>query len=259
MNNPSNASGTTLFLDSPQWYDVSVNWNARLTREIPKLQQVLGPPGSLGILDAGCGTGHQTVAMARAGYRMTGLDVSEAMLRVASQRAADAGVHVAWVGCGFDALNDSVTHRFDGLYCIGNSLAAAGSEATVRAALDNFAAVLRPGGRLFIQVLNFAPMRDEHPCVRGPRITHVEGVEYVSFRLFHVGADEAKVTSLTLWNDGQWRHHAGGGRIYPVSPGQMETWLAAAGLRVDGRYGDYALTPFDPGTSVDFIVTATRE
>ncbi|MBN1511584.1 MAG: methyltransferase domain-containing protein, partial [Phycisphaerae bacterium] len=218
-----------------------------------------GPPGTLGVLDAGCGTGHQAIAMAQAGYRMTGLDRSEAMLRVASQRAADAGVHIAWSGCAFDALNESVTHRFDGLYCIGNSLAAAGSEAAVRSAIDNFAAVLRPGGRLFIQVLNFAPMRDEHPCVRGPRIVRVEGVEYVSFRLFHVGADESRVTSLTLWNDGQWRHHAKEGRTYPVSPEQMDAWLAAAGLRVDGRHGDYALTPFDAETSVDFIVTAVRE
>jgi SAM-dependent methyltransferase len=258
MSRQANRPDPSSFFDSPQWYDRSVNWDARLQREIPVLREVLGPPGPQGVLDAGCGTGHQAVAMAGAGYRMTGLDLSEAMLRVASQRAADAGVHVAWVGGPYEMLNDSVTHRFDGLYCIGNSLAAAGSAEAVQAALDNFGAVLRPGGRLFLQVLNFEPMRHEHPCLRGPRVTRVDGVEYVSFRLFHVGADEAKVTSLTLWNDGQWRHHAGGGRIYPVSPEQLDAWLSAAGCRIDARYGDYARTPFDPRTSVDLIITATR-
>jgi predicted TPR repeat methyltransferase len=43
------------------------------------------------VLDAACGTGALTLQLHRAGYRVTGLDISEAMLAVAAQRLRKAG------------------------------------------------------------------------------------------------------------------------------------------------------------------------
>jgi SAM-dependent methyltransferase len=252
-------SESSCIFDSARWYEVSIHWAARLEREIPVLRKVLGPPGELGVLDAGCGTGHQTVAMAQAGYRMTGLDASEAMLRLASARAAEAGVHVAWAGCAYDGLPDAVTHLFDGVYCIGNSLAAAGSADGVRGALAAFAAVLRPGGRLFVQILNFAAMREESPCVRGPRVARVDGTEYVSVRVFQFAGDHVDVVNSTIWKEADaWRQQAGGGRLYPATLDEMRDWLTECGFRVEGAEGDYQRTPFDPSRSGDLIIVATR-
>ena len=44
------------------------------------------------VLDVGTGTGRAAIGLARAGARVTGLDASQEMLRVASVRARDAGV-----------------------------------------------------------------------------------------------------------------------------------------------------------------------
>lgn len=254
----SDRSASSAIFDSPEWYDISINWDARLEREIPVLRDVMGPPGELGLLDAGCGTGHQAVAMVQAGYRVTGQDAADQMLRVASEHAAAAGVHVPWVGCPFESLQESVTHFFDGVYCIGNSLAAAGSPDAVRKAVGNFAAVLRPGGRLFLQIVNFALMRQEHPCVRGPRVSCVGGTEYVSFRVFHFEPESAEVISITAWNDGQWRQRSHSGRLYPIEFDELERVLADAGMRVDAWYGDYQRRPFDRARSGDLIAVATR-
>ena len=84
----SDRSASSAMFDSAEWYDIGVNWSARLEREIPVLCDVMGPPGEFGVLDAGCGTGRQAVAMVQAGYRVTGQDAAEQMLRVASERAA---------------------------------------------------------------------------------------------------------------------------------------------------------------------------
>ncbi len=260
MSGEHEASDSSCIFDSARWYEISINWAARLEREVPVLRKVMGPPGELGVLDAGCGTGHQAVAMAQAGYRMTGLDASEEMLRVASARAAEAGVHVAWAGCPYDGLPDAVTHRFDGVYCIGNSLAAAGSADGVREALAAFAAVVRPGGRLFVQILNFAAMREEAPCVRGPRVARVDGTEYISVRVFQFAGDHVDVVNSTIWKEaGEWRQQAGGGRLYPATFDEMHDWLSRCRFRVDGAYGDYKLTPFDPSRPGDLIIVASRE
>jgi SAM-dependent methyltransferase len=255
----SEPEASTSIFDSARWYEVSIDWAARLARELPVLRDVMGPPGDLGVLDAGCGTGQQAVAMAQAGYRMTGLDPSEDMLKLASNRAADAGVHVAWAGSDYAGLPDAVTHLFDGVYCIGNSLAAAGTPEAVREAVQNFAAVLRPGGRLFLQTLNFTAMRGEQPCVRAPRVARVDGTEYVSVRVFQFSADGVDVVNVTLWQEGgQWRQQTRGGRLYPIDVDELRGWLATVGLQVDGVFADYQFTPFDPSRAGDLILTATR-
>lgn len=45
----------------------------------------------------GCGTGRHSVELARPGYRVTGVDISQVMLREAALAAERAGVHVEFV------------------------------------------------------------------------------------------------------------------------------------------------------------------
>ena len=250
-------TGASIF-ESADWYDRGIDWDARLGREIPFLRNVMGPPGQLGLLDAGCGTGRHAVAMAREGYGVVGLDSGQDMLRLAAAHAVGAGAEVRWVRSPYETLADAVGQSFDGVYCIGNSLAAAGNVEAVRQAVGNIAAVLRPGGRLVVHVLNFDAMRAEQPCVRGPRISRVESVEYVSFRVFHFGSSHAEITNVTAWNDGQWRCRSHGGRVYPVGHAELLAWLGDAGLRIDACHADYQRSPFDPACQGDLIVVATR-
>jgi SAM-dependent methyltransferase len=53
-------------------------------------------PGSVSILDLGCGTGRHAFCLARLGHELTGVDRSQEMLAVAArERAAFTGTHVA--------------------------------------------------------------------------------------------------------------------------------------------------------------------
>ncbi len=242
---------------SVTWYDRSVNWEARLGREIPVFCDVFGPPGKLGLMDAACGPGRQLAAMAAAGYRMTGLDVSHNMLAIAGEHLAAEGTEATLIESTFEALGPDAG-PFAGIYCIGNSLAATGSEASARASFAAMAALLAPGGRLFIQILNFEKLRGEHPAVRGPRISRVDEIDYVSTRLFTFNGDAVEVTSLTFWNDGGWRQYAGSGSLYAVSARQLDQWARAAGLSIDEQCGSYHREPFDVASSGDLILIATK-
>ncbi len=253
-------SGTTTaeLLESARWYDRSINWNARLTRELPVLRDVFGPPGVGGILDAGCGTGRQAVALAELGYGVTGFDASGPMLTVAREHAVAKGIDLQWVAGTYDELPRKVGGGFDGAYCLANSLAAAGTARAVQDAVRNFAAVLGEGGRLFIQILNFGPMREERPCLRGPRIVTHDGIEYVSTRLFHFGDDHVDVINVTHWNDGQWRQVGSTGRLFPVEVDALGRWCSEAGLAVEHTWGSYGRDAFDATTSVDLILVARK-
>ena len=187
------------------------------------------------------------------------------MIEVAQRLARRWEAQVNFECCGYHELADKYAGRFDGLWCIGNSLAAAGSADAAQRAVDNFAAVLRPGGRMFVQVLNFPAMRHERPCLRGPRVTQAGGVEYVSVRHFTFVEDaaagpqgRADVTNVTLWRDRTWQHLAHQGSVYPMTPAELRGWCEQAGLTVRESLGAYDRTTFDPETSIDFIVIAER-
>ena len=55
------------------------------------------PEGSLRIADCACGTGEMTLRLARRGHILTGVDISEDMLRVASEKARKAALKIPFI------------------------------------------------------------------------------------------------------------------------------------------------------------------
>ena len=60
------------------------------------------------VLDCACGTGEITLRLHKAGYRMTGADVSETMLAQAQQKARKAGAKIAFVR---QAMQELCVHK----------------------------------------------------------------------------------------------------------------------------------------------------
>jgi len=65
----------------------------------------------MAVLDVGCGTGATSLAMAAAGAKVTGLDVSKPMLGLARKRAAEAGLDIAFIEA--DASAHAFTPEYD--------------------------------------------------------------------------------------------------------------------------------------------------
>jgi hypothetical protein len=101
-------------------------------------------------------------------------------------------------------------------------------------------------------------MRHEEPCIRGPRVTLHDNVEYVSVRHFTFEGEACQVTNVTLWKEPPWRYWSHTGVLYPIAVDEMSQWCAEAGLRNDAQYGSYARDAFDIEQSVDLITVATR-
>ncbi|UCE59826.1 MAG: class I SAM-dependent methyltransferase [Phycisphaerales bacterium] len=239
-------------------YDRSINWPARIAREIPVLMDVLGPPGKGGIVDAGCGVGRQACEMSRRGYRVVGVDLSAEMLQVARGNAEDGSLSVEFLNESYAAMHQAIGGGFDGLYCLGNSLAAAGTRDGVVEAVEQFSRCVRTGGRLFVQVLNSEPIRSDLPTIRGPRVATVDGTEYVSVRHFKFLDGLVQVTNITLWQDDGWHQRSHIGQLYPVSLDELRTFFEQANLRIDNVWGNYDREPYDTIQSDDLVLTATR-
>ncbi|MDQ0221644.1 class I SAM-dependent DNA methyltransferase [Streptococcus moroccensis] len=76
--------------------------------------------GKTKLLELACGTGIQSLRFAQAGFEVTGLDLSEEMLKVAEKRAQEAGVKIDFVAANMMDLSgigqfDLVTSYSDSL------------------------------------------------------------------------------------------------------------------------------------------------
>ena len=125
--------------------------------EVDFLEEVLGIVPGASVLDVGCGTGRHSVELARRGYRVTGVDISQGMLREAALAAEQAGVHVELV-CQ-DAREIKLGRQFDACICLCEGsfgLLSSGEDPAEHgiAILRGIAASLVPGGRFVLTALN---------------------------------------------------------------------------------------------------------
>jgi len=136
--------------------------NGRLIAEVASLT-----PGRA--LDVGCGEGADAIWLARSGWTVTAIDISEVAVTRAREAAEQAGAVVEWV-CG-DALQTPFPARsFDFVSMQYPALPKAAGEAAVRALLDT----VRPGGLLLAVYHDLNDEHREHMKSRG-----VDPADYV--------------------------------------------------------------------------------
>jgi ubiquinone/menaquinone biosynthesis C-methylase UbiE len=112
--------------------------------------RLAGCPEGGDLLDVPCGFGRHAVALARAGYRVVGVDRSQALLAEARRRTGEE----EWpklMEADYREL-PFADESFDAAINLFTSLGYLGDEEDTRA-LAEIARVLRPGGRLVVEIM----------------------------------------------------------------------------------------------------------
>lgn len=128
-------------------YDELEPWYEHLYARLHGILRAVVPPAgarAATALDAGCGTGFQAALLATLGYRVHGLDPSAGLLALARARVPAA--------CFVRGRLESLPYAdacFDSVTCCGSTLSFVADPA---AAVSELGRVLRPGGRLLLEV-----------------------------------------------------------------------------------------------------------
>ncbi len=101
-------------IEAPHYLDEPFTKNT--AEEIEFIVREFGLPAGARILDMGCGAGRHSIELAKRGYKVTGVDISQGMLNEARSRAESAGVEVEFVKA--DATEFRREGEFDGAICL---------------------------------------------------------------------------------------------------------------------------------------------
>jgi SAM-dependent methyltransferase len=240
-------------------YDRFVDWEGRLSHELPFFTSLFEAHGVQRVLDAACGTGHHAIALASQGYRVVGGDLSKAMIRRAQENASAHRLDVSFVVAGLGGYA-ALGKTFDAAICLGNSLPHLLSADAVAEALADFAAVLRPGGLLVIQNRNFDRVWVRRERFMPPQSYRDAAGEWLFVRFYDYHEETVDFNMVRLRRTGDdWVQDVESTELRPVFHDDLAATLAAAGLDEIACYGSYDGSGFDPDRSGDLISVSKRE
>lgn len=159
------------------------DWDAELEREGLNLRRTFREHDVRTVLDASCGPGTQSVALARLGYSVTAADPSAGLLSHARQNAAHYGVgdQINFVQVDFQNLPRMVEGPYDAVLTKGNALPHLLRDDQIEDALLVFHELLNPGGLLLIGMRDFEPLLEDRPRFWPGRIHDMPDEQIITF------------------------------------------------------------------------------
>lgn len=221
------------------------NWE-QAAQEVSRMADWLQLPKGARLLDVGCGMGRHALALHDLGYKVTGMDLSEALLGEARNHDAEESVHWKHGDMRRLPFEDA---SFDATVNLFTSFGYFASEEDNAVVLQQLRRVLRPGGKFLIDYLN--PLQVRQTLVpRTVRLDEQTGWEITEERQ----VDELWVRKhITIrLQDGSERHYDEQVRLYGLD--WFQSTLAASGLHMTELYGDYEGSRYDEHQSKRLIM-----
>jgi ubiquinone/menaquinone biosynthesis C-methylase UbiE len=210
--------------------------------------RLAGCPDGGDLLDVPCGFGRHSVPLARAGYRVVGVDRSEALLAEARRRARGERwpklVRADYRELPFaDGSFDAAVNLFSSLGYLG--------DAEDTKVLAEIRRVLRPGARLVIEIMHrdLLVLRFQESDWR----LLGEGRLLLEQRTFDAAAGVAQVTQTLIDRAGR-DSRSYSVRVYSAT--ELLAMLAAAGFADARCHGDLDGAPFTTGSRL--VIVARR-
>jgi glycine/sarcosine N-methyltransferase len=233
-------------------YDRMTGFEQRFVRERPFIKMLVDRHGIQTVLDAGTGTGFHALLLAQLGVQVTAVDISPAMITALDAHAGSMGVAITTLVAPFRELPDRVRKPQDAIFSLGNTMAHASSYAELVDFLVAFRRVLKPGGMLLLQLLNYKRIL---ATKESTQIVREEGdTRFVRWYAYEDNRVRFNIT----------REYAGDVRpattisvlLTPFTDDDLRAGLAAAGFADVRIYGSIAMEPYETERSRDCVVLA---
>jgi len=218
------------------------------TQEVHGMMEWLRLPASASILDLCCGMGRHALALAEAGYRVTGVDLSDVLLEEAT--AHDTRGQVKFLRGDMREL--PVEGPYDAVVNLFTSFGYFADNADNARVFQEIHRVLKPQGRFIVDFLNPSYVR-EHLV---PHSERLDGGMRIEERRRIENGFVKKEIALTDASGGEPRHYEERVRLYELA--DFRQMMEEAGLVIDQVHGGYDGAAYDEGQSKRMIMVGHR-
>lgn len=184
-----------------------------------------------GAVDLGAGNGLQSVALARLGFDVTAIDLCQPLL---DELTVNAGaLPVRTVRGDVLEFRRTVSAAQQVIVCMGDTLTHLPSPAAVRRLIEDAAALLKPGGHLFLAFRDYT----SRPLEGGARFIPVRSdANRIHTCFLEYGPETVRVHDLVhTCGESGWTLKVGSYFKLRLDPALVTAWMKSAGLDVSAE------------------------
>lgn len=252
-------------------YDFLIDWKKRLGYEVPEITKIFKKHNISKVLDVGSSTGEHSIALAKQGFEVVGIDTSAIICKQAEEKkeklpsAIQENVH--FHGGAYPKIINEIAKDFDAALFLGNALPHVYT--TDRNILKDVSTRLKKKSVIILQIANIPKFIKEKNGLEGfnSRDTHSAYERGHSFIGFYTGKNGKKAvyTQAIFDTDGSKWFFKGmsSTEVTVFTKGEIKNMLTALGftkIMVYGGkfYGPMFEEPFDEKESNYMNIMAVR-
>lgn len=185
------------------------------------------------VLDVGAGTGNMAVSLAQQGFRVTVMEPEKSMAEQVRLKAQSYQLPIIVTTNTMQQLG-TLDETYQGIYCIGNTLAHLQNMEEIRAFFQQTFEKLQPEGVFIFQIVNFEKKDFVFPVI---------GKEGFLFeRQYERDGEHMLFTTTLSTKEGAQTNTI---LLYPATVVQLRPLLEVCGFESINAYGNFAAKPYD--------------
>jgi 2-polyprenyl-3-methyl-5-hydroxy-6-metoxy-1,4-benzoquinol methylase len=221
-----------------------------------KFVQAVFPDKAGKLLDVGCATGELSFQLSALGYPLAGVDMAADLITLAHEKKSKRGkaAEPAFIQGDMRFLSHYFTEKsFQGILCLGNTLAHLASEADICQTLAEMKKLLTKNGKVIIQLVNF----DQWQTKTTIPLPRIENDTLIFERIYMINSAKTKITfqaELTLKSSGQSFRTST--LLWPLFSKAMTNSLQSAGFNTRSLFGNFAFAPYNESSPALIVLAA---
>lgn len=233
-------------------YDSMLDFNKLVNVRTEVLKKFI-KNGYTNAIDIGCGTGADSISLARNGLKVTGYDTSKKMLQKARFNSKQKNLRIRYSNSPVQNIGAHNHSKFDIVVSLGNAIANI-NPAVLNKIIRKVYKLLKPRGSFVFQILNYDSARKADKRI--VNITRGKGSMFIRFYDFE---KNKLIFNILRINESSLKEYdLITTELFEYKRTDLKALLNKAGFNKINYYSDLNKSKFEQKTSKDLIVTAVK-